>query len=217
VDSEKRFVPTGGVPGLDYVLHRGFLREGFYLVQGDPGSGKTTVAIQYARCWMEAKKSCLYITLTESRRDLSSACRSHGWSLDGIERRHRSLRPNEVRGHPSSGRRTGWGARVLGLPPLRDRAGRDDQGDLCRGGEGCSPNMSYSTAYPKCDDSDELLVALGPPLFAASLLTTLFFMDGLLHFTFGLRTYSANGLILSEYVLARAATPVCFGPRICNA
>jgi circadian clock protein KaiC len=84
VGSEQRFVPTG-VPGLDHVLLGGFLREGFYLIQGDPGSGKTTVAIQYARCRIEAKESCLYITLTESRRDLSNACRSHGWSLDGIE------------------------------------------------------------------------------------------------------------------------------------
>jgi circadian clock protein KaiC len=84
VDSEQQFVPTG-VPGLDHVLLGGFLREGFYLIQGDPGSGKTTVAIQFARCRVQAKESCLYITLTESRRDLINACHSHGWSLDGIE------------------------------------------------------------------------------------------------------------------------------------
>jgi len=39
-------IPTG-VPGLDYVLLGGFVAEGFYLVQGDPGSGKTTVALQF--------------------------------------------------------------------------------------------------------------------------------------------------------------------------
>ncbi len=82
--SDKQFVPTG-VPGLDHVLMGGFLREGFYLIQGDPGSGKTTVAIQYVRCRVVAGESCLYITLTESRRDLDNACRSHGWSLDGVE------------------------------------------------------------------------------------------------------------------------------------
>lgn len=84
MDNDKQFVSTG-VSGLDHVLMGGFVREGFYLIQGDPGSGKTTVAIQYARCRIEAGESCLYITLTESRRDLENACRSHGWSLDGIE------------------------------------------------------------------------------------------------------------------------------------
>lgn len=78
------FVPTG-VPGLDDVLRGGFIREGFYLVQGDPGSGKTTVALQYVLSRVKAGEACLYITLTESRRDLESTCASHGWSLDGVE------------------------------------------------------------------------------------------------------------------------------------
>jgi circadian clock protein KaiC len=76
-------IPTG-VPGLDYVLLGGFLREGFYLVQGDPGSGKTTVALQFVRGRVAAGESCLYITLTESRRDLENTASSHDWSLDGI-------------------------------------------------------------------------------------------------------------------------------------
>jgi circadian clock protein KaiC len=63
----------------------GFLREGFYLIQGDPGSGKTTVALQYVLCRLQAGEPCLYITLTESRRDLENAARSHGWLLDGVE------------------------------------------------------------------------------------------------------------------------------------
>lgn len=83
-DDEKQFVPTG-VPGLDHVLMGGFLREGFYLVQGDPGSGKTTLALQYVLARKLARERCLYITLTESRRDLQSTCRSHGWSLDDLE------------------------------------------------------------------------------------------------------------------------------------
>jgi circadian clock protein KaiC len=84
MNSDKQYVPTG-VPGLDYVLMGGFLREGFYLVRGDPGSGKTTVAIQFVLGRVKAGESCLYITLTESRRDLDSACRSHGWSLGDVE------------------------------------------------------------------------------------------------------------------------------------
>ena len=43
---QQEFVPTGA-PGLDHVLMGGFLRDGFYLIQGDPGSGKTTVALQF--------------------------------------------------------------------------------------------------------------------------------------------------------------------------
>jgi circadian clock protein KaiC len=77
-------IPTG-VPGLDYVLLGGFIAEGFYLVQGDPGSGKTTVALQFVLNRIQAGEPCLYITLTESRRDLENACDSHGWSLEGIE------------------------------------------------------------------------------------------------------------------------------------
>src|SRR5689334_19687630 len=79
-----KFVPSG-VPGLDDVLNGGFLREGFYLVQGDPGSGKTTVALQFVRGRVKAGEPCLYITLTESRRDLESTCSSHGLSLEGVE------------------------------------------------------------------------------------------------------------------------------------
>lgn len=81
---DKQFVPTG-VPGLDDVLKGGFLREGFYLLQGDPGSGKTTVALQYVLNRTQANEHCLYISLTESKKDLEDTCRSHGWALDGIE------------------------------------------------------------------------------------------------------------------------------------
>lgn len=79
----KEFVPTN-VPGLDHVLQGGFLREGYYLLQADPGSGKTTVALQYVLGRLRAGEPCLYVTLTESRRDLENACRSHGWPIEGL-------------------------------------------------------------------------------------------------------------------------------------
>ncbi len=53
--------------------------------RGDPGSGKTTLRTQYALSRSRAGERCLYISLTESRRDLESTCRSHGWSLEGIK------------------------------------------------------------------------------------------------------------------------------------
>jgi circadian clock protein KaiC len=78
-------IVASGVPGLDYLLMGGFLREGFYLIQGDPGSGKTTLALQFVFGRKVAGERCLYVTLTESRRDLETACASHGWSLEGVE------------------------------------------------------------------------------------------------------------------------------------
>jgi circadian clock protein KaiC len=81
---QKQYVTTN-VPGLDHVLMGGFLRGGFYLVQGDPGSGKTTLALQFVLGRMAAGEKCLYITLTESRSDLENACRSHGWTMEGLE------------------------------------------------------------------------------------------------------------------------------------
>ena len=77
------FVPTG-VAGLDDILGGGLLRAGFYLLQGDPGSGKTTIALQFARACGDRGESVLYVTLSESRADLERTARSHDWSLDDI-------------------------------------------------------------------------------------------------------------------------------------
>jgi circadian clock protein KaiC len=81
---EDDFVPSG-IDGLDNLLMGGFRRGGFYLIQGDPGSGKTTLALQFARARVRNKEPILYISLTETHRDLENACSSHGWSLEGIE------------------------------------------------------------------------------------------------------------------------------------
>jgi hypothetical protein len=79
--AENVFVSTG-VPGLDHILGGGFIRDGFYLLQGDPGSGKTTVALQYLFECAKAGERGLYITLTETCNDLERACLSHGWSIN---------------------------------------------------------------------------------------------------------------------------------------
>jgi circadian clock protein KaiC len=84
-DSNSRvFVPTG-ITGLDTVLMGGFLAGGFYLFQGDPGSGKTTLALQFVQSRLLAGEPCLYVSLTESRLDIDSTCRSHNWSIEKLE------------------------------------------------------------------------------------------------------------------------------------
>jgi circadian clock protein KaiC len=76
---------TTGIEGLDNVLMGGLLEQGFYLIQGDPGSGKTTIALQFMLNQHRLGERCLYVSLTESRQDIENTCYSHGWSLDGLE------------------------------------------------------------------------------------------------------------------------------------
>jgi circadian clock protein KaiC len=73
-----------GVSGLDEVLHGGLIPGRFYLVDGDPGAGKTTLALQYLIAGAKAGESCLYVTLSETREELLAGAESHGWSLEGI-------------------------------------------------------------------------------------------------------------------------------------
>ena len=77
-------IPTD-VDGLDTILFGGFLRAGFYLLQGDPGSGKTTMALQYLFARARQGERALYISLTETRKDLLRTCRAHGWDLNNIQ------------------------------------------------------------------------------------------------------------------------------------
>lgn len=73
------------IPGLDEILCGGFIRNGFYLLQGDPGAGKTTMALQFLLGCRERGERCLYINLSESQEDMQNAARSHGWSLEGVD------------------------------------------------------------------------------------------------------------------------------------
>src|SRR5690242_20345229 len=96
---DKDKIPTQ-VQGLDEVLMGGFAVCGFYLVQGDPGSGKTTLALQYVHGRVRAGERCLYVSLTETRKDLEKACASHGWTMEGIELLDLSRSPANLRGEP---------------------------------------------------------------------------------------------------------------------
>jgi len=73
-----------GVQGLDAVLNGGFPRDWIYLVQGAPGTGKTTLGLQFLLEGVRAGEKVLYVTLSHTERELREIARSHGWSLDGV-------------------------------------------------------------------------------------------------------------------------------------
>jgi circadian clock protein KaiC len=73
-----------GVDGLDDVLGGGLPPGRVYLIEGDPGSGKTTLGLQFLLHGAELGEQCLFVTLSESERELRDSAAMHGWSLDGI-------------------------------------------------------------------------------------------------------------------------------------
>lgn len=75
---------SSGVPGLDNILGGGFTENRVYLVEGSPGSGKTTLALQFLLEGVAKKEKGLYITLSETSHELAAIAASHGWSLDEI-------------------------------------------------------------------------------------------------------------------------------------
>jgi circadian clock protein KaiC len=74
-----------GIAGLDDILSGGLIPNRVYLVDGDPGAGKTTLSLQYLLEGVRQGEKCLYVTLSETREELLASAASHGWSLDGIE------------------------------------------------------------------------------------------------------------------------------------
>ena len=73
-----------GIEGLDHILVGGLPRNRVYLVQGDPGVGKTTLGLQFLLEGHRAGEKGMYVTLSESAEELHAVAQSHGWSLDGI-------------------------------------------------------------------------------------------------------------------------------------
>jgi circadian clock protein KaiC len=73
-----------GIVGLDQILGGGFPRNRMYLLEGNPGAGKTTLALQFLLEGARRGESGVYATLSESDEELRDVARSHGWSLDEI-------------------------------------------------------------------------------------------------------------------------------------
>src|SRR4051794_12686945 len=74
-----------GIEGLDDILAGGFPRDHVYLVEGDPGAGKTTLALQFLIEGRRIGERGLYITLSETEQELDEGAKSHGWSLEGLD------------------------------------------------------------------------------------------------------------------------------------
>ena len=74
-----------GVTGLDDILAGGLARDRVYLLEGSPGTGKTTAALQFLIAGAANGEKCLYITLSETDEELRASSASHGWDLAGVE------------------------------------------------------------------------------------------------------------------------------------
>ncbi len=81
-ENEQRI--STGIPGLDDILSGGFDAERLYLVEGEPGTGKTTLALQFLLDGAAKGETGLYVTLSESERELRVVAERHGWSLEEI-------------------------------------------------------------------------------------------------------------------------------------
>lgn len=74
-----------GIPGLDELLRGGLTAHRMYLLEGAPGTGKTTLALQYLLTGRDLGDRTLYVTLSETATELNAIAASHGWSLDDVE------------------------------------------------------------------------------------------------------------------------------------
>src|ERR1700743_3272097 len=73
-----------GIVGLDNILNGGLPQGHLYLVEGDPGTGKTTLALQFLLEGIRNRENVIYVTLSESKRELEQVASSHGWSTENL-------------------------------------------------------------------------------------------------------------------------------------
>src|SRR5690348_5252268 len=93
-------ISATGIVGLDDILCGGLTPYRLYLIEGVPGSGKTTLALQYLLEGARHGEPVLYVTISETEEELRAMAKSHGWSLDGVTIRElvppeESLQPAE--------------------------------------------------------------------------------------------------------------------------
>src|SRR6476660_1805935 len=98
--NDKNMRARTGVPGLDDVLAGGLIRDRLYLVEGMPGSGKTTLGFQFLLEGARTGEPVLYVSLSETEEEIRAVASSHGWSLEGVL--IRELIPTEEALSPAS-------------------------------------------------------------------------------------------------------------------
>lgn len=81
--SDAHLVSTG-IEGMDDILDGGLAPNRLYLVEGNPGSGKTTLALQFLLAGVRRNEHCLFVTLSESEEELRVTARAHGWLMEGV-------------------------------------------------------------------------------------------------------------------------------------
>jgi circadian clock protein KaiC len=80
----QRATASTGIEGLDLVLGGGLTPERLYLVEGTPGTGKTTLGLGFLLAGADVGEAGLYITLSETENELRAVSKTHGWALDAI-------------------------------------------------------------------------------------------------------------------------------------
>lgn len=101
MDAAEQIIKSG-VSGLDEILGGGLPSGYVYLVQGDPGAGKTTLALQFLIEGVRGGERCMYITLSESERELRAVADSHGWDLEGVAIHEQLVSEGILRGERDS-------------------------------------------------------------------------------------------------------------------
>ena len=76
---------SSGLVGLDEILGGGFVRRRLHLIEGRPGTGKTTLGMQFVLAGRDQAETALYVSMSETRGELEAVAAAHGWSLAGLE------------------------------------------------------------------------------------------------------------------------------------